>query len=225
MQRSHTTDCSAVQRVGCLFYGNSFDTAASSFSCSGHECTCVPRAGCIGFRTDHPKYAQIVWQNHSELGNMSSQLASVVEWAETTEGWGFMLTSLMVRWDHQSFSCLCGESGAEKCQSFYFSCHEMEPVGLVSCTFQGDCIHIYFTRREIITRQGKRRRKGLTSFSWGTLDVRSEIRPLQSMSVPTFPHAYFCFERLVILGWDHLPHVCVGPGERSPGSLTASPQK
>jgi len=31
MQQSQMTDCSAAQRMGCLFYGNSFDTAASSF--------------------------------------------------------------------------------------------------------------------------------------------------------------------------------------------------
>lgn len=132
MQQSRITDCSAAQRVGCLFYDNDFDIAASSFSYSGHECTCVLRVGHIGFRTGHPQYAQIVWQNHSELGNMSfSQLASVMEWEETTEGCGSMLTSLMVQWDHRGFSCLCRESGAQQCHGFYFSSHEMEPVDLI----------------------------------------------------------------------------------------------
>lgn len=119
-------------RVRCLFYGNNFDIASSSFSCSVHECICVLRAGGIGFRTGHPKYAEIAWQNHSELGKMSfSQLASVIEWVETTEGCGVMLTSLMVRLDHWGFSCFCGESGAEQCHCFYFSSHEMEPVDLI----------------------------------------------------------------------------------------------
>lgn len=45
------------------------------------------------------------------------------------------------------------------------------------------------------------------------------MRPWQSISLPTFSPVCFCFGRLVSLGWDCLPHVCIGPGERSPESL------
>lgn len=64
-------------------------------------------------------------------------------------------------------------------------------------------------------------KKGLTSFSQGTWGVHSKMRPWQSISIPTFPHACFCFGGLVSLGWDCLPRVCLGPRERSPESLIA----